>query len=79
MGSPLGSRYNHVMLPNTWSCVVQNTDNDGPHTAGSRHAGVVNALFADGSVKAIKSSISRSVWRALGTKAGGEVVSSADY
>jgi prepilin-type processing-associated H-X9-DG protein len=79
IGSPLGARYNHVMPPNTWSCVLKNTDNDGAHTAGSRHSGVVNALLADGSVKAIKSSINRSVWIALGTKAGGEVVSNSDF
>jgi prepilin-type N-terminal cleavage/methylation domain-containing protein/prepilin-type processing-associated H-X9-DG protein len=79
IGSPLGARYNHVMLPNTWSCVEKNTDNDGAHTAGSRHSGVVNALFADGSIHAIKGSIALSAWRALGTKAGGEVVSSSDY
>jgi prepilin-type N-terminal cleavage/methylation domain-containing protein/prepilin-type processing-associated H-X9-DG protein len=79
LGSPLGTRYNHVMPPNTWSCVLMNTDNDGAHTASSRHPGNVNVLLADGSVKAIKSSINRSVWRALGTKAGGEVISSSDY
>jgi prepilin-type N-terminal cleavage/methylation domain-containing protein/prepilin-type processing-associated H-X9-DG protein len=79
IGSPLGSRYNHVMLPNTWSCAELNTDSDGAHTAGSRHPGVVNTLLADGSVRAIKSSIGLTVWRALGTRAGGEVVSSADY
>jgi prepilin-type N-terminal cleavage/methylation domain-containing protein len=79
IGSPLGSRYNHVMPPNTWSCVEQNTDNDGAHTAGSRHPGVVDALLADGSVRVIKQSIALAVWRALGTKAGGEVLSSSDY
>src|SRR5262249_32117810 len=79
VGSPLGTRYNHVMPPNTWSCVLQNTDNNGAHTASSRHPGNVNVLVADGSVKAIKSSINLSAWRALGTKAGGEVISSSDY
>ena len=42
----------------------------------SQHPGVVNFLFADGSVKAIKNSISRDIYRALSTRAGGEVVSS---
>ena len=79
LGSPLGTRYNHVMPPNLWSCAEKNSDNDGAHTAASRHPGVVNALFADGSVKSIKGTVNRSIWRALGTKAGGEVVSASDY
>ncbi len=47
----------------------------GALTARSYHAGGVNALFADGSVKFIKSSINGSTWRALGTIQGGEAVS----
>jgi len=45
-------------------------------TARSYHAGGVNALLADGSVRFVKSTISGSTWRALGSVAGGEVVSS---
>jgi prepilin-type N-terminal cleavage/methylation domain-containing protein len=37
-------------------------------------AGVVNALFMDGSVRTISRSISTATWRALGTRAGGEMV-----
>jgi prepilin-type N-terminal cleavage/methylation domain-containing protein/prepilin-type processing-associated H-X9-DG protein len=47
--------------------------------AGSQHPGGVNILFADGSVKFIKSSISQTTWWALGTRAGGEVVSADSY
>jgi prepilin-type N-terminal cleavage/methylation domain-containing protein/prepilin-type processing-associated H-X9-DG protein len=47
--------------------------------ASSAHPGGVNTLFADGSVRFIKSSISRMTWWSLGTKAGGEVVSSDSY
>ncbi|GAC1475904.1 MAG: DUF1559 domain-containing protein [Isosphaeraceae bacterium] len=79
LGTMYGTRYNHVMPPNLWSCAGKDTDNDGAHTAGSRHPEVVNLLFADGSVKAVKGSVNRSVWRALGTRAGSEVVSSSDY
>jgi prepilin-type processing-associated H-X9-DG protein len=74
-----GTRYNHVMPPNTWNCSQKNSDNDGAHTAGSRHPGVVNVLLTDGSVRAVKDTVNRTVWRALGTRAGGEVVSSSDY
>ena len=79
VGTMYGARYNHVMPPNTRSCSGKNTDNDGAHTASSRHPGVVNLLFADGSARAIRGSIGLAVWRALGTRAGGEVVSSSDY
>jgi prepilin-type N-terminal cleavage/methylation domain-containing protein/prepilin-type processing-associated H-X9-DG protein len=44
-------------------------------TARSHHPGGVNALFGDGSAKFVKSTIDGRTWRALGTIAGGEVVS----
>jgi prepilin-type N-terminal cleavage/methylation domain-containing protein/prepilin-type processing-associated H-X9-DG protein len=43
------------------------------------HAGGVNFAKADGSVQFIKSSISLMTYRALGTRAGGEVISSDQY
>jgi prepilin-type N-terminal cleavage/methylation domain-containing protein/prepilin-type processing-associated H-X9-DG protein len=79
IGMPYGDRYNHVMPPNTWSCAGQHTDWAGAHTASSRHPGLVNVLFADGSVRSIKNGINLAVWRALGTKAAGEVVSASDF
>ena len=48
-------------------------------TARSYHPGGVNSLFADGSVRFIKSSINGLVWRALGTVGGGEVISADSY
>jgi prepilin-type N-terminal cleavage/methylation domain-containing protein/prepilin-type processing-associated H-X9-DG protein len=45
----------------------------------SNHSGGVNAAFADGSVRFIKDSVNPETFRALGTKAGGEVVSSDAY
>ena len=45
----------------------------------SYHPGGVNALFGDGSVRFVKSTVDGLVWRALGTVAGGEVVSSDAY
>ena len=43
-------------------------------TARSFHTGVVQAAMMDGSVKSISENIDIIVWRALGTRAGGEVV-----
>jgi prepilin-type processing-associated H-X9-DG protein len=59
-------------------------ENDGGPTymslaATSNHPGGVNVLFADGSVKFIKDTVNASTWRALGTIAGGEVISADSY
>ncbi len=45
----------------------------------SHHPGGVNVLFGDGSVKFIKDSVNLQTWRALGTRSGGEVVSSDSF
>ncbi len=47
--------------------------------AQSNHPGGVNVLFGDGSVKFIKDSINAQTYMALGTRAGGEVISSDSY
>jgi hypothetical protein len=39
----------------------------------------VNTLFGDGSCRFIKNSVARNIWWALGTKAGGEVISSDSF
>jgi prepilin-type N-terminal cleavage/methylation domain-containing protein/prepilin-type processing-associated H-X9-DG protein len=48
-------------------------------TSRSYHPSGVNALFADGSVRFIKSTIAGQVWRGLGSIAGGEVTSADAY
>jgi len=45
----------------------------------SNHPGGVNMALADGSVKFVKDSIGLQPWWALGTRAGGEVLSSDQY
>ena len=47
--------------------------------ATSLHPGGANVLMADGSAKFLKSSIARNIWWALGTRDGGEVISSDAY
>ena len=49
-------------------------DTYGAVTSRSYHPNGVNAMFIDGSVHFIDNSISPQTWRALGTRAGGEVV-----
>lgn len=74
--------YNHVVGPNwqgydcgTWSAIP---DAPGEHAiiaARSFHTGGVNAAMGDGSVHFQSSNIDLLIWRALGTRDGGEVVS----
>jgi prepilin-type N-terminal cleavage/methylation domain-containing protein/prepilin-type processing-associated H-X9-DG protein len=45
-------------------------------TARSFHSGGVNVMMMDGSVRFVSNSIAPGTWRALGTRAGGEVVGS---
>jgi prepilin-type processing-associated H-X9-DG protein len=45
----------------------------------SRHAGGVNSLFGDGSVRFVKSTITAGVWKAINTISAGEAVSSDAY
>ena len=66
-GQPACTRYLHIMPPNTYSC---RQGLQIGHVASRRHPGIVNVLFCDGSVKAIKSSVNLGVWWALGTRAG---------
>jgi prepilin-type N-terminal cleavage/methylation domain-containing protein/prepilin-type processing-associated H-X9-DG protein len=78
---------NTAVVPAGWSrpfdWVSIDENNGGPTyaslSASSYHPGGVNALMADGSVKFIKNSISGFTWRALGTIAGGEVISADSY
>jgi prepilin-type N-terminal cleavage/methylation domain-containing protein/prepilin-type processing-associated H-X9-DG protein len=75
--SPAGS-------PAVDSDMTSEDEDDGGPTYGSvtsrsYHPGIVNALFADGSVHTIKNTINYQTWRALGTVGGGEVISSDSY
>jgi prepilin-type N-terminal cleavage/methylation domain-containing protein/prepilin-type processing-associated H-X9-DG protein len=70
---------------NLWAdcCLNCNRNNSqtyqGYHNAASYHPGGANVGLADGSVRFVKSSIGMQTWWALGTRAGGEVISSDSY
>ena len=64
----------HVTGPNTRSCGFF-TALRAIMPASSHHAGGVNLLNGDGSVRFVKDSIAIATWRALGTRNGGEVIS----
>ena len=72
-----GAQYNHVMLPNTWGCNQVGKPVDpwqSAPDASSRHSGVVNVMIMDGSVKPVKTTVAKTVWWALGTMGGGEII-----
>jgi len=73
--------YSHYNSPNKLTC---NSSGAGGYDNGmspptSNHPGGVNMCFSDGHVQFIKDSIGLQTFWALGTKAGGEVVSSDQY
>jgi prepilin-type N-terminal cleavage/methylation domain-containing protein len=43
-------------------------------TSRSYHEGIVNSALADGSVRTISENIDKAIWRAIGTRGGGEVI-----
>jgi prepilin-type N-terminal cleavage/methylation domain-containing protein len=64
--------------------IISVNENDGgptfaAFTARSYHPGGVQILLGDGSARFVKSTIDGMVWRALGTIAGGEVVSADSF
>jgi prepilin-type N-terminal cleavage/methylation domain-containing protein len=65
--------FSTLMPPNSPSCIQDNWDRaHAVISATSRHTGLAHALMSDGAVKGVSSNIDRNVWRAAGTKAGGE-------
>jgi prepilin-type N-terminal cleavage/methylation domain-containing protein/prepilin-type processing-associated H-X9-DG protein len=80
-GYVIDTRYTHIMTPNSQSCEITDPTigERGAITASSRHPGVVNVVMCDGSVRTVKNSIDPTTWWAIGTNAGGEVVSSETY
>jgi prepilin-type N-terminal cleavage/methylation domain-containing protein/prepilin-type processing-associated H-X9-DG protein len=80
--------FNTVVTPNSslaqWNACRDGCGGCGPDdslfsNASSYHPGGCNVLFADGSARFIKDSISPQTWMALGTKANGDVVTADSY
>jgi prepilin-type N-terminal cleavage/methylation domain-containing protein/prepilin-type processing-associated H-X9-DG protein len=79
-GHPSCTYYTQIMPPNTWSCEYDTGyQPNGALTASSRHPGGVNLLFCDGSARFVTSTVNPPTWWALGSIAGGEVVSADSY
>jgi prepilin-type N-terminal cleavage/methylation domain-containing protein/prepilin-type processing-associated H-X9-DG protein len=76
--------YNHVTPPNSRQCGNAQVNSWGLDVYGtdpptSLHPGGVNVAMTDGSVRFVKESVNVTTWWAIGTRAGGEVVSSDSY
>ncbi len=74
------TQYNHVLTPNSRKPDVGVSNGllsiyYGAITARSLHKGGVNLLLGDGSAKFVADSIDQTIWRALATIAGNEVIS----
>lgn len=88
-GSPGLTLTNIILTPNSdqfpfsacrWDCSAGcGTDFGHLFVPSSLHPGGVNVLFADGSVRFVKDTISIDVWMSLGSRDGGEVVSSDQF
>jgi prepilin-type N-terminal cleavage/methylation domain-containing protein/prepilin-type processing-associated H-X9-DG protein len=73
-GNYQNTLYNHYLPPDADrpDCTVYH--NPGWKAARSFHPAGVNALFCDGHTAPVRRSVDLRVWRALATRAGGEVV-----
>jgi prepilin-type N-terminal cleavage/methylation domain-containing protein/prepilin-type processing-associated H-X9-DG protein len=72
--------YNHVAPPNwrgfdcgNWSAIIDAPGEHGIVSARSAHTGGATVCMADGSVRFVGENIDLQLWRAVGTRAGGEV------
>jgi prepilin-type processing-associated H-X9-DG protein len=77
------TRYNHLMPPNKHGCsrgtsinAIPINEEGGATTASSRHRGGVNTVYCDGSAQFVVDDIDYLVWRAMGSRNGGEVFNS---
>jgi prepilin-type N-terminal cleavage/methylation domain-containing protein len=74
-GAPLYTGFDHHYTPN--APLPDCTTRGGGNWKASRsnHSGGVNLLVCDGSVRFTPNGMNQATWRALGTRAGGEVAS----
>ena len=73
--------YNHVLPPNSWGCCFfwAKFIGDSIIPPSSYHDGMVNVLMCDGSVSPISEKIDLPTWKAMGTRAGGEVINAGSF
>src|SRR5262249_51458276 len=81
MGEMCCTTYNHVSAPNTTTCAGLGFPGTMANMAmqvppSSNHTGGVNVLMGDGATRFVQNSVDLNVWRAVGTRNGGEAIAS---
>ena len=79
VGAPASTLYNHALSVNKKSCSDDSSISFGAWTATSRHPNGCNAAFVDGNVAFTRESTSLPIWRSLGSRSGGEVISASEF
>ncbi len=79
-GNYYAGSYNHAIPPNGKLCANGNENYSATaYGPSSLHPGGVNMAMADGSVRFVKQTITPQIWWALGTRAGGEIISADQF
>jgi hypothetical protein len=71
--------YNHLLGPNKPWCANQGDVNWGTRPAGSWHPGGANHLMSDGTVRFIGDNVDTRIYRAIGTRQGGESIDNTQF
>lgn len=84
MGEMCCTTYNHISGPNTNTCAGMGFPGTMTNMAmqvppSSHHPGGVNVLMGDGAMRFVDETVALTVWRALGTRKGGEAIGSTDF
>lgn len=79
MGENCCTQYNHVAVPNSYSCGGTGFPGTMSNMAmqvapSSNHPGGVNVCMGDGTVRFVNETVDLLTWRAIGTRKGGEAL-----
>lgn len=73
-GNYASTLYNHTSPPNHRACTNNGDVFIGTYPAASLHRSGVLVCFADGATRFVSESVDISTWRAIGTRASGDIV-----
>jgi len=81
LGDIMYTGFDFAVPPNSLipDCGREANDGVGVFAARSYHPSGANAAMADGAVRFVSNRVAPGVWRSLGTRGKGEVVSSDSY
>ncbi len=78
MSGRLGSSlYNHNIVINSNTCLNGGNVREGAFTVASAHSALAHVLYGDGHVVPVRDSVATPIWRAMSTRAGGEIIAPA--